>query len=436
MMNGCQITSSFASPLRTLRWIPNLTAELETATRNIQKRLGNVNDFTQEIFFLGDGIQRTVVDKFFDLLRPSTWSPAGLAQMSATAINESLQVARFFTPGQTSYLSWLELQNKLEVFLLVRNLPETLGLSADQLAPLPELVEKAYSLSPFAALWAVEGLGHFYADAHWTLNGPPERLLSHSQAALPEKSLLMLHAGMGLAFAYRLVSTLIEQSSPTQVRETVQHFVILCRANSRDGYLGAAIESLGLVTRDFYPEMVGKIAQALAEADPELVGFFWHGAGRALYFSRAYFLPVLRTPWSAVDLEGITNLERLNLMAGLAWAVTLVNMRQPQTIESILTSYVRQSTFKEGFADGVAASIIMRHDTTPNAPFVAPFCAHQPGCGDPDMPMLWNRLIVSPCKEAFRSYPGLKKDHLLDQIFQYGVERSQHVERSRSEVLT
>src|SRR5258708_14087373 len=128
-MNAHPITSSSELLPGTSRWIPKLTEELEMVTRGIQKRLGNVNDLAQELFFLGDGVQRTAVDRFFDLLRPTTWSPEGLARMSSQAVSESLQVARFFTPGHTSYLSLLDVRNKLEVFLLVQNLGSRLCLS-------------------------------------------------------------------------------------------------------------------------------------------------------------------------------------------------------------------------------------------------------------------------------------------------------------------
>jgi hypothetical protein len=399
--------------------MPQVTAELEKGTRNIQKRLGNVDDFVQEIFFLGDGIQRTAVDGFFDLLRPSTWRPTGLVQMSSNAVSGSLQVARFFTPGQTSYLSWLELRNKLEVFLFVQNLPAILGLSGDKPEPLPALVDKAYSLSPFAALWGVEGLGHYYADACWEHNGPLGGLLSETQAPVPEKSLLMLHAGMGMSFAYRLLSDLIIQSPAAQVLETVKQFVRLCRDNSRDGFMGAAIESLGLVTRDFYPDMVRRISQALKETAPELIGFFWHGAGRALYFSRAYFLPILRTPWSAIETQGDTEDERLNLMAGLSWAFTLVNMCYPKIVENALLTYVQESNLKKGFVNGVSSTIVMRNDTTPGAPFTTTFCGYHPGGSGTKASALWNSLITTPCREAFRSYQELKRNRLLDQVFRF-----------------
>ncbi len=417
--NAPTITSYLALPTKPVSPLQALTEEIEKATLSIRKRLGHANDFSQELFFMGDGIQRAALDRFFDLLRPGTWSPAGLAQMSSNLWNESSQAARFFIPGQTSNLSWMEFRNKLEVFLTVQNLPATLGLSADKLDSLPQLVERAYSLPPFVALWGVEGLGHYYADTYWDLHGPPEGLLSDPATVVPEKSLLMLHAGMGMALAYRLVIGLLPQSSPTKVRETVQFFVTLCRANSREGYMGAAIESLGLIVRDFHPDMVRGVSQALAETNAELTGFFWHGVGRALYFSRAYFLPILRTPWRAIEKEGVAGSERMNLLAGLAWAVTLVNMQHPQIVESTVNTYVRQSEMREAFADGMSSSLAMREDTTPGAIFAKSFCAYRSGCASFESSRIWQTLVADSCKEAWDRYPRLKRDRLLDQLFRY-----------------
>lgn len=407
------------SPISSLpaNWIPSLTAGLEIAARSVQKRLGNVNDFAQEVFFLGDGLQRATVDKLFDLLRPSTWSPAGLAQVSFSVLSESLHASRFFTPGRTGYLAWLEVRNKLEVFLTVQNLSLILGLSADKPEPLPAMVDKAYSLTPFAALWAVEGLGHFYADASWRKGGPPKGLLSQTQAPVPDKSLLMLHAGMGLSFGYRLLSGLLPMSSMFQFREAVSCFVILCRENSREGFMGAAIESLGLVTRDFYPDMVRKVSQALQEVAPELIGFFWHGAGRALYFSRAYFLPIVRAPWTAIESEGQTELECLNLMAGLAWAMTLTNMRHPEVLEDTLRSCVWESKFQDGFANGVSSCVVVRKATTPDEFLIRRMCSY-PGIST-DQSRIWEISVTVPCEQALEAYPELRNQHMLDQVFRF-----------------
>jgi hypothetical protein len=399
-----------------------LTAGLEIAARSIQRRLGNVNDSAQEIFFLGDGLQRAAVDRVFDLLQPGAWSPAGLAQISSRALSESLQAARFLTPGPIGYLAWLEMRNKLEVFLTVQNLSSILGLSTDKPQPLPAMVDKAYRLDPFVALWAVEGLGHFYADASWNISGTPKGLLASGQAPLPDKSLLMLHAGMGLSFSYRILGDLVTTSSSSQFTEAVDRFVMLCRENSHAGFMGAAIESMGLVTRDFYPDMVRSISQALQEAAPELVGFFWHGVGRALYFSRAYFFPIVRVPWAAIESEGQTELERLNLMAGLAWAMTLTNMRHPQVLENALQSYVWKSKFEDGFVNGVSSCIVVRTATTPDASFVNEFCGYQSAAEGPERSSNWNNLIAVPCEQALDVYPELRNKHMLDQVFRFSAK--------------
>src|SRR5262249_3439672 len=147
---------------------------------------------------------------------------------------------------QDAGLAWQELKNKIDVFTLVKNLDARLGLKTDQFTPLPELVDKAYSVSAWEALWAVEGTGHYYADQYWKKYGEPHGLLFAENAPVPVKSLTMLHAGLGLSIADRLLDKLTTESTAEEVRDTLKIFVTQCKNNSRKGYMGAAIESLGL----------------------------------------------------------------------------------------------------------------------------------------------------------------------------------------------
>jgi hypothetical protein len=392
------------------------TQILDAVTRASEKQLGDVG---KTVFFLGDGLQRATVDGLSSLLSPRTWNPTNMLRMSWDAARQSRELSRFLIPGDVSRLAWQEVRNKLEVFILVRSLPTVLGLPAGEFVPLPDLVKKAYSLSAFQALWAVEGVGHYYADTYWERNGAPHGLLQPEQAGpVPDKSLLMLHAGIGLAFADRLLNTVTPQSSAREIRSVLEQFVGLCRNNSRPGYLGAAVESLGLVARDFYPEIVPAVNQHLQEVSPQFAGFFWHGVGRALYFSRAYFLPILRTAWGSIDREAGHGLGRTNVMAGLAWAVTLVNMRQPMIMENVLRSYIEQSSLADAFTNGVASSILMRQDTTPDEPFVWAFHEHRPA--DRTLAALWSKRIAGPVSEALHKYyPLLKQHHRLEEIFHY-----------------
>ncbi|HET9284029.1 MAG TPA: hypothetical protein VFR24_18930 [Candidatus Angelobacter sp.] len=398
---------------------PNLTATLDVITKGIQNQLG-FNE--QAIFSLGDGVQRAVVNGVFDLFRLQTWSPDNILRLSYLAAQQLARTSELLTSPQAANLAWQELSNKVEVFILVSNLESILGLSPDVFLPLPELVERAYSLPAFEALWAVEGMGNYYANLYWSRYGAPQSLLLAENAQVPEKSLLMLHAGMGLAFAHHLLGRgspfLIPDSPPNQFLSVVEEFVRLARNNAREGYLGPVIESLGLVTRDFYPEMVGSIDRALRQAAPDLLGYYWHGIGRALYFSRRYFLPVLSTVWTGVDNEAETAPERENAMAGLTWAVALVNMRQPDIMEAALHTYVESSPLQNAFANGIASSLMMRHDTTPEAPFISSFCQYQPA--NPQQSQLWQRLITKPCEDALNHYYPVLRDHAaLGEMFRY-----------------
>jgi hypothetical protein len=298
-----------------------------------------------------------------------------------------------------------------------------LGLSRNQFLPLPELVQRAYgTLPPFEALWAVEGMGQYHTNLYWQLHGPPKGLLQERNALVPEKSLLMLHAGMGLFFANHLLGagtpTLVSGSSPAEFRSVIEQFVRLARDNARDGYLGPVIESLGLVTRDFYSGWVPLVDSALRQVAPELLGYYWHGVGRALYFSRRYFLPVLSTVWTGIDTQAETAPERESAMAGLAWAVVLVNMRQPEIMEGVLRTYIQDSPLQNGFANGVASSLIMRQNTTPDAPFISSFCHYQNASRHQSD--LWEQLIRGPCSAALSHYyPVLKQHHVLGEVFRY-----------------
>jgi hypothetical protein len=394
---------------------------LDRLTHAVASQLGLVTESPSllgTLFYLGDGLQRSVTDGIFDLFRPQTWNPVNLFRLSSEAVRQTAQLASLLDPEQAR-LAWQELRNKLEIFVLVKNLPERLGLPADEFTPLPELVEKAYSVSPFEALWAVEGLGHYYTDMYWKHKGDPNGLLSEEQALVPTKSLLMLHAGMGLAFADRLLETLDPDApSESQTFSVLKQFISLCESNARPGYLGAAIESLGIVTRDFYPDSLDVVQRQLQILAPQFAGFFWHGVGRGFYFSREYFLPVLSTVSNAVEYEVSNCADRKSAMAGLAWAVTLVNMRQPAIMENILLRQTEQLSLADAFTNGVASSIIMREDTTPNEPFTSTFYQYSPG--NPLTRALWERLISSPTRAALHNYyPILKECSALDQVFRY-----------------
>lgn len=278
---------------------------------------------------------------------------------------------------------------------------------------------------PFEALWAIEGLGHTYADSFYERNEEPRGLLIGANAeGLPDKSMTMLHAGIGMSFAKRSLEKLARKSPASEIRKTVETVVELCRNSSQPGYAGCAIESLGLAARFLHgAKMVRAIDEQLAPMGEELVGYLWHGAGRAMYFSPRNVMPGWRTPWRAVKMcrsESPHELGRRSAGAGFAWAITLVNMRSPLIMETLLQRHEEELQQDDAFSNGVMSSLIMRYDIIPDDATLTAFRQHRPGGADKRLAELWERLVRAPAELALsRYYPVLKERRRLEEVFRY-----------------
>ena len=265
-----------------------------------------------------------------------------MTKMTFEVMQQSAEVFKFLMPGRDNRLAWQEFQNKLQAFDLFEHVDVTLHLPSGFELSLPALVEQAEALGPYLAVWALEGLGRYYAETYWESQGTPQHLLTADQVrALPVRSLIPLHTGMGLSLADRLLATLKPQSSDAAIDTVLQQFIALCEDNSREGYTGAVLEALGLVTRLRYPQLVRIVDRRLSAIAPDVLGYFWHGVGRGLYFLPLNALPCSSSTWRAVEMaqdEAPHTLGRLNALGGLAWAVTLVNIRHPAILEAFCNS--------------------------------------------------------------------------------------------------
>jgi hypothetical protein len=228
----------------------------------------------------------------------------------------------------------------------------------------------------------------------------------------------MMHAGMGLAFASQLMNTITPYSPASQIRDVLGKYVALVKDNSRRGYEGAAYESLGLVTRFWHSPMVDIVDRQMQEVEPEVVGYFWHGVGRALYFIPTYFVPGFLSAWIPVQREPPYELAKLNMIAGLTWATTVVDIRQPRIMETILKYYGDLVSQTPAFTNGVMSTLIMGSDMTPNDSYISQFLDYRPS--DPQVAELWDKLVGYPAKDAMqRIYPVLKKHNRLGEVFRY-----------------
>ena len=231
----------------------------------------------------------------------------------------------------------------------------------------------------------------------------------------------MLHAGIGMSFAKSVLATLEPTSAPMAVRAAIARFASLCRNSSRAGYAGAALESFGLATRTLYPNLIPLIDNELPAVDGDLQGYFWHGAGRAMYFDPMNMLPSVNAPWRAIKRlpeEAPHDLAYKNALSGLAWAITVVNMRNPMVMETLLRHHADVAGANDAFTNGVTSSLMMRYDTTRDDARIAPFVHNRPA--DAAVATAWRTLITTPCEHALRiEYGDLSQRRALEELFHY-----------------
>lgn len=396
-----------------------------------QATVNQLSVFTQGAFQAGRELQLEVIDRLF---RPDTLVKPACGNVFALLGNMmgwSVESGWRLLPGSDSLLVLEELQNKIVVFILVLTAPSQLHLPS--VPPFPDLSEalaRVDAIDFYPALWAIEGLGHWYGDTFWKQKVRPTRALEQWTQALPPQSLLMMHAGLGLSIAQHFLTRVNHLSPRPDIRQAVQQTVSLCRENAIDGYAGAALESLGLVTRsgtfskDAKPEVMARIVgEELAALDPEALGYFWHGVGRAIYFLPIHFLPFYSSVKQAIDMvqrEVPDEYARLNAVSGLAWGITMVNIRNPAILANILNKYEKVLTADDAFSNGVVSSIMMRFDTTPSASFIKSFYQYKPDSSDTNLFYLWNEQIYIPCNNSIEYYyPVIKRENRLEELFFY-----------------
>ncbi len=305
-------------------------------------------------------------------------------------------------------LARLEARNKVRVTALVAD-PRMARETGRVDDPLPRQVARCYALGDDPALWAVEGLGLRYAErALARADGDELRGLLDDPLLRPA-SLPMLHAGVGLAFA-RAGLRGLNPRRRADVERAASRFLERCRVSGREGHVGAAIESLGLVARFFHgPRMVAALATALPSARER--GWLWHGAGRALYFAPRNSLPGRRGEmWSfgqcVREAAGDPDAAR-NLLAGNLWAITLVNARHPPVLAAILAAHHARLVGEDAATCGIASALTVRRWTTPQWPGLRALLEH-PGGGP------WDELFRPA---ANRSLETPKLGARVDELF-------------------
>ena len=189
--------------------------------------------------------------------------------------------------------------------------------------------------SDWKNLWLAEGMG--FSFGNFLLRHKTNLRAGELRPVYLNKSLeLPWHTGIGLAFAARIVGQLGLESRSDQVADALRRYFSLCRHFAQPSYHGVVSEAIGLVVITTRPDLLGKFCDALVNLPVER-NRFWHGVGRGSYFSSISFFPCLdliETNFlndcsACQDNPDLLN----NYLAGVAWAITLVNLRNEEVSE-------------------------------------------------------------------------------------------------------
>jgi hypothetical protein len=152
---------------------------------------------------------------------------------------------------------------------------------------------------------------------------------------------------------------------------------------------------------------------------PDLRALFWHGVGRSLYFVPTNFLPIPgaheRMAKSAVAEAGSID-DRRQVLAGMIWAVTLVNLPQPAVIRSLLSicSGLRiQAEFTNGL---ISALLAWRHMAPDDRRYITGYTRPLPT--HHQQAVLWKSWIEMPAREALENiFPGLESQNNIPALY-------------------
>ena len=371
-------------------------------------------------FQFADKAQTAMIDFASDAMSLKVLRPTYVWNAVAELYNGSTGAIEKVATSTARHMLREQISNTFDVIGFVNHVNAPAALSADGTYPIGEFLERMYARGDYPALWLVEGLGERYAEAHMADGRQLRGLLSSGRgASLPDRSQLMMHAGMGIAFAKRALDNVNPVSADAEINESLRTFLHLCHENSQSQYIGAAVESLGMVTRTWYAQMVLPIYEHLRDLDSDASEFFWHGVGRALDVSPMYMLPGF-SAWHAAEIEPPNESARRNTRSGVAWAFTIINVRQPEIACDFVTHHADDIAVDEAFMNGVYSSLIMAGETVPGHRFVTGYLRHKPDPKNPDAVAAWKSGIGPDPEGRVNSYRETLKVHgKLGEIFRY-----------------
>jgi hypothetical protein len=306
-----------------------------------------------------------------------------------------------------------ELRAKLVTYYLVRLRPHRQALHGER--DLAALVAEVYRRGPKQTAFLLERLCYDFVRARWRGREEPRHLLlGEAPGSLPEQSLILLHAGLGMALTERLLSPLRAGSPGGAFDAALDRFAELVAANARPEYAPVVYEALGLMVRRFLARLHGAVEARLRARDARLAAYYWHGAGRAIYFLPGSFHPfpgAARRGLEVCRRDPREASHRLDAASGYCFASTMINLRHPELVARLLPHL--EPGEAAALASGIAGALLTRHHTCPDDPAVRGFLRPiaKPGAGPAAdrLAALWEDAVRGPCAAALdHAYPLLR----------------------------
>lgn len=368
---------------------------------------------------------RTVARTVFRLAanlepRPSSiLDPRHLARAGLLTARFGAEVVARFRRGEGASLAYAELDRKVRAFHLFETVLAALAPDAADLDPSAAVKRAEERLGQEEAVWASEGIGYELAERRLRMGRPTEGLLSSVDGLGPAGTFLVLNTGMGMAVAEEALAPLTAQKGPEEMRQALSVHVGTCSRAATQGYAALAFEPLGLVVRLLEPRIVPRVASALAALGENWTDFFWHGVGRGLYFLPVNLDPARSAPWAGLTMsreEPGDAGSRANAVAGFAWAVTLVNLRQPAIVESFLAHHA-SGLPGDPVTGGVVAALTFWRQTTGGSKDLRRFLAH---VALPERRQIWERAVRAPFEAAVARGDGVATPEGTTSLFRHG----------------
>jgi hypothetical protein len=301
--------------------------------------------------------------------------------------------------------AWRELENKVHAFEWFTFAAPRLGDPAAGPAELARRASRVDALAdPYTGLWAMEGLGYAGAGAGQAASPRPEAMAAGGDplAGLPGRAVVPWLSGSALAVAEHLLAALEREEGAE--RDLVPRWLRHCRDGPCGGHGELAVEALGLVVRTLAPWRLAALDEVLAGIGPVLADYLWHGVGRGLYFAPMHLLPWSggwRRAYAKARSEPPRESARRNAIAGLAWALTLVNVRSPEVVAACVAGSGVEQDGEAAVANGASSALAVWRQWAGTDVLLERFLAYQPEGASRGR--CWRLRVADPARAALAS---------------------------------